>query len=54
MVLNTLGSTPITEWKMNTKYTYIITVDPETTVVKFDPAVVDWVEDTNAPAFAID
>lgn len=53
VVLNTLGTTPITAWEMNTKYTYNIIVNPETTVVKFDPAVVDWVEDTNAPTYTV-
>ena len=53
VALNTLGSTPITAWAMNTKYTYNITVNPKTTVVKFDPAVVDWVTDTNAPTVAL-
>ena len=53
VVLNTLGTNPITAWEMNTKYTYNIIVNPETTVVKFDPAVVDWVEDTQAPTYTV-
>ena len=53
VALNTLGTTPITAWEMNTKYTYNIIVNPETTVVKFDPAVVDWVVDTNAPTYTV-
>lgn len=49
------GSTPITEWKMNYKYIYKIIINPETTTVKFDPAVVEWVTYTpdseyNVPA----
>lgn len=32
----------IASWPMNTKITYTITIDPETTVVKFDPAVENW------------
>ena len=32
----------ISSWPMNTKITYTITIDPETTVVKFDPAVEAW------------
>ena len=54
VALNTLGTTPITAWAMNTKYTYNIIVNPETTVVKFDPAVIDWVEDTNAPTYTVE
>ncbi len=53
VALNTLGTNPITAWEMNTKYTYNIIVNPETTVVKFDPAVIDWVEDTNAPTYTV-
>lgn len=32
----------ITDWNMNTKYTYTITIDPSTTEVLFDPAVEAW------------
>ncbi len=32
----------ISSWPMNTKITYTITIDPKTTVVKFDPAVEAW------------
>lgn len=58
VALNTLkgtaeGATPITAWEMNTKYTYNIIVNPETTVVKFDPAVVDWVVETNEPTYTV-
>ena len=38
---------------MNTKYTYNIIVDPETTVVKFDPAVVEWVIESNEPTYTV-
>lgn len=53
VALNTLGTTHITEWKMNYKYLYKIIVNPETTTVKFDPAVIEWVEDTNAPTYNV-
>ncbi|MBO4557280.1 MAG: hypothetical protein J5693_01570 [Bacteroidales bacterium] len=58
VALNTLkgtatGATAITAWEMNTKYTYNIIVDPETTVVKFDPAVVDWEVVSDAPTYTI-
>ena len=52
VALNTLGSTPITKWEMNTKYTYVINVNPETNVVKFDPAVVPWTEE-NGGSYSI-
>ncbi len=35
----------IAAWGMNKKITYQITIDPETTVIKIDPAVEDWVEE---------
>ena len=58
VALNTLkgaaeGATAITAWEMNTKYTYNIIVDPETTVVKFDPAVVEWVIESNEPTYTV-
>ena len=34
----------IPSWKMNTKYTYTVTIDPVGKTVKFDPAVADWAE----------
>ena len=34
----------LTGWAMNRKITYTITIDPQTTLVKLDPAVEDWVE----------
>ncbi|MCR5276481.1 MAG: fimbrillin family protein [Bacteroidales bacterium] len=34
----------ITDWKMNTKYIYNVTIDPVGKKVLFDPAVVDWAE----------
>ena len=48
VALNTLGTTAITEWKMNTKYTYNIIINPETNIVKFDPAVEPWVDESTA------
>ncbi|MBO5634361.1 MAG: fimbrillin family protein [Bacteroidales bacterium] len=51
--LNTLGTTAITKWEMNTKYVYNIIINPETDVVKFDPAVIPWVEDANAPTYNV-
>lgn len=58
VALNTLKGTAddaaaITEWAMNTKYTYNIIVDPETSIVKFDPAVVDWVVVEYAPTYTV-
>ena len=41
--LSTLVSS-ITDWKMNTKYIYNVTIDPVGKKVLFDPAVVDWAE----------
>ena len=32
----------ISSWDMNKKITYQITIDPVTTTIKIDPAVVDW------------
>lgn len=32
----------VTEWKMNTKYTYNVTIDPVGRKVLFDPAVAEW------------
>ena len=32
----------IDEWKMNTKYTYNVTIDPIGRKVLFDPAVAEW------------
>ena len=34
----------IANWEMNKKITYNITINPETTVIKIDPAMEDWVE----------
>ena len=41
---NKATSEEIISWQKNTKYTYNIIVDPETSVIKFDPAVVAWDE----------
>ena len=32
----------ITAWAMNKKITYTLIINPETTVIKLDPAMVDW------------
>ena len=32
----------VSEWKMNTKYTYNVTIDPVGKKVTFDPAVAEW------------
>lgn len=32
----------IANWEMNKKITYNITINPETTVIKIDPSMVDW------------
>ena len=45
--LTALVSAP-TSWNMNTKVKYTITIDPVGKIVKFDPAVVDWAENTAA------
>lgn len=42
--------TPISEWDMNTKYTYHITLKPAG-VVLFDPAVEPWVVEANQPNY---
>ena len=42
ILFNTLGSPAITAWNANTKYTYTIIVNPETNIIKFDPAVEQW------------
>ena len=33
---------PITSWGMNQQITYTITINPETTTIKIDPAMVEW------------
>ncbi len=45
--LATLVNT-VTEWKMNTKVLYTITIDPVGKKVLFDPAVIDWCPTTDA------
>ena len=35
-------SDAVSEWGMNKKITYTITINPQTTKVKIDPAMVDW------------
>ena len=42
------ASGPITSWDMNKKITYTITIDPETKLVRIDPAMVDWVTDSGS------
>ncbi len=37
----------ITSWNMNTKVVYNVTIDPVGKKVLFDPAVVDWAENTS-------
>ena len=34
----------IDKWEMNKKITYVITIDPVKTVIRIDPAMVDWEE----------
>lgn len=34
----------IASWEMNKKITYTLTIDPETTVIRIDPAMVEWEE----------
>ncbi len=36
----------IAKWDMNKKITYTITINPKTTTIKVDPAMVDWVAQT--------
>ena len=38
----------IESWSMNKKITYTITINPETSVVRIDPAMVDWVTDSGS------
>ena len=33
-------------WDMNKKITYTITINPKTTIIKIDPAMVDWIPQT--------
>jgi len=40
--LNKLGTTPITAWEMNHKYTYNLIIDPSTNIILYDPAVEAW------------
>ena len=42
------ASGPITSWDMNKKITYTIVINPETTLVRIDPAMVDWVTDSGS------
>lgn len=35
-------TTAVSEWEMNKKITYTLTINPETTVVKLDPAMEEW------------
>ena len=46
-----LKTTEIPAWYMNTKYIYTVTIDPETEVIKFDPAAIDWEEEEAAIAW---
>lgn len=48
--MNNNVPTAITEWDMNTKYTYHITIRPGG-VVLFDPAVEPWVVEANQPGY---
>lgn len=41
---------PISSWAMNKKVTYTIIIDPVTTTIKIDPAMVDWVVETGGTA----
>lgn len=36
----------IANWEMNKKITYTVTINPETTTIKIDPAMVDWLTDS--------
>ena len=40
----------ISSWDMNKKVTYTIIIDPVTTTIKIDPAMVDWVVETGGTA----
>lgn len=44
--LNKLGTTPITAWEMNHKYTYNLIIDPSTNIILYDPAVEAWAAET--------
>lgn len=36
----------IANWEMNKRITYTVTINPETTTIKIDPAMVDWLTDS--------
>ena len=40
----------ISEWEMNKKITYTVTIDPETELIKIDPAMVDWIGEEGGSA----
>ena len=39
---NFIGTSPITAWNKNTKYTYNVIIDPIASKITFDPAVEEW------------
>ena len=47
-----LKTTDIPAWEMNTKYIYTIIIDPETEIIKFDPAAIAW-ETVTAPDITV-
>ena len=46
--LNAIGATPITKWQMNHQYVYNIIINPQTTEIKYDPAVETWETESGA------
>ena len=40
------GNDGIDRWNMNKKITYTIIINPVTTTIKIDPAMVDWIIET--------
>ncbi|MBO4657730.1 MAG: fimbrillin family protein [Bacteroidales bacterium] len=43
----------IGEWEMNKKITYTISINPETTVIRIDPAMVDWIPNVSGGTYNI-
>ena len=48
--LNKLGTTAITAWEMNHKYTYNLIIDPSTNTILYDPAVEAWAAESTGTA----
>ena len=44
--LNAIGASPIIKWQMNHRYVYNIIINPQTSEIKYDPAVEVWEDET--------